>query len=79
MTAINAAVAAILSRRLPPRYHSRQNRWRTGKMGLASKIKLLEEFGYKVDVSVIPPETESPIFNYNPDLFRVGRIVKNRK
>lgn len=59
---IDSAISDILSRSLPPRYDSRKNRWRSGKMGLASKLRLLQEFGYRVDVTVTPPEIESPIF-----------------
>lgn len=62
MTAIDTAVAAIFARHLPTRYNGRKDRWKAGKMGLASKLRLLEEFGYKVDVTVTPPEKESPIF-----------------
>lgn len=62
MQEIDSAVSAIFSRLLPPKYNGRKDRWRAGKMGLASKIRLLEEFGYRVDVTVTPPEIESPIF-----------------
>ena len=54
---IDDAVSAIFSSQLPPRYDSRRKRWREGKMGLASKIRLLREFGYRVDVIVHPPES----------------------
>jgi len=54
---IDAAVASIFANPLPPRYDSRRKRWREGKMGLASKIRLLREFGYRVDVIVHPPES----------------------
>jgi len=53
---IDIAVAAILSNTLPPRYDSRRKRWREGKMGLASKIRLLQEFGYRIEIRVTPPE-----------------------
>lgn len=62
MTAIDTAIASIFARLLPPKYNGRKDRWKASKMGLASKIRLLEEFGYRVDVTVTPPEKESPIF-----------------
>lgn len=54
---IDDAVSLIFAAPLPPRYDSRRKRWREGKMGLASKIRLLKEFGYRVDVIVYPPES----------------------
>lgn len=75
MTAIDAAVAAIFARPLPPKYNGRKDRWKAGKMGLASKIRLLEEFGYKVDITITPPEKESPIFlAVNPEPMRMRQF-----
>ncbi len=59
---VDTAVAYIFARLLPPKYNGRKDRWKAGKMGLASKIRLLEEFGYKVGVTITLPEKESPIF-----------------
>ena len=55
---IDDAVSAIFANQLPKQYDSRRKRWREGKMGLASKLRLLREFGYQVDVIVHPPESE---------------------
>jgi len=54
---ITAAVTAILTRpNLPNRLQSRANRLRSGKLGIASMIKLLESEGWKVEVKITKPE-----------------------
>lgn len=58
---IDAAVESILSRpNLPNRLQSRANRFRRGKIGLASKLRLLEEEGWMVEITVKPPHTALP-------------------
>lgn len=56
-TTIDNALRAIFATpHLPDKYNGRKQRFRDGKMGLASKIRLLQEFGYKVEIRVTPPE-----------------------
>lgn len=51
---IDRAVEAILIRpNLPNRLQSRANRYRSGKMGLASKIRLLESEGYRIEIKIV--------------------------
>lgn len=54
---VDNAVSAILIRpNLPNRLQSRANRYRAGKMGLASKIRLLESEGWLIEITLIRPD-----------------------
>lgn len=52
----NALRTIFQTPQLPDKYNGRKQRFRDGQMGLASKIRLLQEFGYKIEIRVTPPE-----------------------
>ena len=55
-TEIKTAVQDILSRpNLPNRLQSRANRFRNGKMGLASMLALLESEGWQIEIKIFKP------------------------
>jgi len=54
---IKSAVTAILTRpNLPNRLQSRANRLRAGKLGLASMLRILESEGWKIEITISPPD-----------------------
>lgn len=57
MHEITLAVETVLAT-APAKYNGYKDRLRKGKLGLKAMLKILEDFGYTVTITISPPPDE---------------------